>query len=169
MTYMNIYSKLINNGIYKKSIIKSKNGSYFVKDFGNLGTKLTFVITNENIDDFKYVGVFKNYPCYDCDSISVMYGKFFTDSLNGDLFYPLNEKEATHVVLKCYYGRYFLNTKGIYLEETIQDNYVYKKRVINNYNEKEGIIVYVLEKRIYDLFKGWCISPFLFFFTNNSI
>lgn len=154
MIYMNIYSKLINNGVYKKSIIKYKNGSYFVKDFGNLGTKLTFVITNENIDDFKYVGVFKNYPCYDCDSISVMYGKFFTDSLNGDLFYPLNEKESSHVVLECYYGRHFLNTKGMYLKETIQENYVYKKRVINNYNEKEGIIVYVLEKRIYDLFKG---------------
>ena len=78
MIYMNIYSKLINNGIYKKSIIKYKNGSYLVKDFGNLGPKLTFVITNENIDDFKYVSVFKNYPCYDCDSISVMYGKLKT-------------------------------------------------------------------------------------------
>ena len=143
---MNILEKLKNKyDIDEKYIIKFDNECLY-KDNTKYGSRISFIFSNEeNADNYKYIGVFSN--CYDCNSISVMYGRFWKSKKGANCFAPTTKTKANHVLVMAKWGGAFSSTRGKYLDDALESAHHYHY----SYGRGMGVTYYVIPKEVFEL------------------
>lgn len=143
---MNILERLNNKyDIEKKFVIAFDNGQCMYADKTKYGSRISFIFKNEeNVDNYKYIDVFCNH--YDCNKVSVMYGRYWKSGKGAACFTPTTKEEASHVLVKGDWGGAFYDTRGRYLDDALESVYQYR------YSSGRGIGVtyYVVPKEVFE-------------------
>lgn len=108
---------------YKKEL---PNGKALLIDKIKYGSYLTFIVP-QDMEYIKYTQVFRR-PCYDCNDIKMIAGKFWINKKGTACFQPMDLDEAPHVLLNASWGGGCCNfTKAKYLDDVLNGNTLYEK------------------------------------------